>query len=69
MSARKAKVKAKPASTSGTTWSDEDYAAAGYGRITLRLPQADLDKLDEIARATGRARAAVVAEWIRGWGR
>ncbi len=55
-------------SRSGTRWSEEDYTAAGKGRLVLRVQQTDLDKLDQIAKATKRSRSAVVAEWIRAWG-
>jgi hypothetical protein len=66
MSARKAAPKGEPKpKTSGTKWSDEDYEAAGYGRITLRLPQADLDLLGQLAKATKRSRAAVISQALR----
>jgi Ribbon-helix-helix protein, copG family len=72
MSARKAapKTKAKGKTepkpkTSGTQWGDDDYEAAGYGRITLRLPQADLDLLAQLAKAAKRSRSAVISQALR----
>ncbi len=51
---------------SGTTWGDAQYAAKGYGRITLRLPQDALERLADIAHETGETRAQVVDRLIRG---
>lgn len=51
---------------SGTTWGDAQYAAKGYGRITLRLPLDSLAMLADIAHETGETRAQVVDRLIRG---
>ena len=55
-----------PKSRSGTTWGDAQYAAKGYGRITLRLPLDALAMLADIAHETGETRAQVVDRLIRG---
>lgn len=52
-------------SRSGTTWGDREYAAAGYGRITLRLPLDALDMLQAIADDMGESRAVAVDTLIR----
>lgn len=49
---------------SGTQWTEADYAAHGYGRITLRLPRAVLELLAAKAKESGRSRAEVVAELV-----
>lgn len=54
--------KAAPASRSGTPWTDADRRAHGYGRITLRLPEETLRRLQEMTDSDGIGRA----EWIRG---
>lgn len=54
--------KAAPASRSGTPWTERDYTAAGYGRITLRLPEETLRRLREMTDHDSIGRA----EWIRG---
>lgn len=50
-------------SRSGTQWTDADYAAHGYGRITLRLPVEALVDLGKLAAKAGLSRAALVA-WL-----
>lgn len=62
-------AKKTPRKSSGSKWSEEDYEAAGKARVVLRIDQADRDKLDAIAKASKRSLSAVVAEWIRGWGK
>lgn len=59
----------KARKASGTKWSEDDYAAAGKARLVLRIDQADRDKLESIAAASKRSLSAVVAEWIRAWGK
>ena len=59
----------KRRSSSGAKWSEEDYQAAGKSRLVLRIDQADRDKLESIAAASKRSLSAVVAEWIRQWGK
>lgn len=55
--------------SSGAKWSEEDYTAAGKSRLVLRIDQVDRDKLEDIAKASKRSLSAVVAAWIRGWGK
>lgn len=40
-------------SRSGTTWYDDDYARAGYSRLTLRLPSGVKADLKELADMSG----------------
>jgi hypothetical protein len=61
----KKSAKAKLKSRSGTTWTDADYAAAGYGRIGLRLPNDELELLDVLARFTGANRSQVITNSLR----
>ena len=58
-----AATKAAP-SRSGPSLTDERRAELGYGRLTLRLPQAALDRLARLARQKGVSRAALLASWI-----
>lgn len=51
--------------TSGTTWTEADYRAAGYGTIKLRLPLATLEMLTTKSDETERTRADLVDEMIR----
>ena len=57
-------AKKKP-SRSGTTWTDADYAKAGYGRITLRLPLATLEVLERLSEQRGCSRAEAVDDAVR----
>lgn len=65
MTAKKKPTK-KPARP-GAQWSEEDYAAHGYGRMSLRLPQRVLDQLAEKAEAAGCSRAELVSLAIAGY--
>ena len=51
-------------SRSGTQWTEADYAARGYGRITLRLSRTVLELLAARAKESGKSRAEVVAELV-----
>jgi hypothetical protein len=58
----------KRANPSGTQWGDEEYKEAGYGRLSLRLVDADLKKLEALAKKAGVTRSALLTEWIqRAW--
>lgn len=50
---------------SGTQWTEADYAAHGYGRITLRLPRAVLELLAAKAKESGKSRAELVEVAVR----
>lgn len=50
---------------SGTQWGDEEYKEAGYGRLSLRLPESDLKKLEALAKKAGVTRSALLTEWIQ----
>ena len=52
--------------TQGTIWTDADYAARGWGRVSLRLRQADLERLAALAAEWGCSRAEAVARLVRG---
>lgn len=58
------KKPAKRKATSGTVWGDEHYQAAGYGRITLRIPQEELDKLAHVSTRWGIGRQDAVRHMI-----
>lgn len=45
----------------GAVWGDAEYDAAGYGRITLRLPKPDLKAIETLAKRRGLSRAKAVA--------
>lgn len=45
---------------SGPSLTDERRAELGYGRLTLRLPQAALDVLNAESARTGVARARIL---------
>jgi hypothetical protein len=51
----------KPKTRSGTVWGDAQYAAKGYGRLTLRLPEHTLAQLADLAHERGVTRAQLVA--------
>lgn len=57
----------KPGSTEGTRWTEGQYAARGWGRISLRLPQDTLDLLDEAAETYGQPRWELIDEALRKW--
>jgi hypothetical protein len=48
------------ANRSGTQWSEADYAAAGKGRLSLRLSLEALGKLEDLSDGAGCSRA----EWL-----
>lgn len=50
--------------TSGTVWTDADYAAHGYGMLRVRIPQDELDVLRRIAAAWGVHVTAAVRHLI-----
>ncbi len=50
---------------SGSAPSEAYYAARGYGRISLRLPQAVIDLLGAESESSGYSRADLVEEMIR----
>jgi hypothetical protein len=55
---------------SGTQWGDEEYQAAGYGRLGLRMLTGDLKKLESLAKQAGLTRSALLAQWIeQAWGK
>lgn len=47
-------------STSGTQWSEAEYRAAGYSRLTLRLSSEVKDDLRELADMSGWSIAELV---------
>ncbi len=47
-------------SRSGTQWSDDDYAAAGYSRLSLRLPAEVKARLQRLAEMSGWSVAELV---------
>lgn len=51
---------------SGTTWTEADYRAAGYGTIKLRLPLDVLALLDQYADEADVSRAEIVDALVRG---
>jgi len=53
-------------SRSGTQWTDADYAAAGYGRLSLRLDQRTLTRISKLAEKLGVSRAEVIRRMA--WG-
>lgn len=48
----------------GAVWGDAEYDAAGYGRITLRLPKPDLKAVETLAKRRGLSRAKAVAQAV-----
>lgn len=54
-----------PAARSGPTVAEDERAARGQGRLTLRLPEAVLSDLERLASAWGMTRAGAVAELVR----
>lgn len=46
------------------TWTEEQYDAAGVGRLSLRLPTATLATLRNLAAATGETVSAVISRLI-----
>jgi len=53
---------------SGTQWTEEEYKEAGYARMSLRILEADMRKLDSLAKRSGVSRASLLTEWIqRAW--
>jgi hypothetical protein len=52
-------------SRSGTQWTETEYAAKGYGRISLRLPLDALAILRDASTKSGRSRVELIAEAIR----
>lgn len=61
---KKKAAKKKPKVRSGTLWSDDDYAAAGYGRLGVRLPVTALGLLERHAKKRGLSRAQFLTELI-----
>lgn len=51
-------------SRSGTTWSEQDYAAAGYGTLKLRLKRSVLERLEQLAEARGVTRAKLIEQLV-----
>jgi predicted DNA-binding ribbon-helix-helix protein len=49
---------------SGTVWGDAQYAAKGYGRLTLRLPEHTLAQLADLAHERGVTRAQLIADLV-----
>lgn len=55
---------------SGTKWTDADYAARGYGRLSLRLPESTIHAMREQAEKAGTSVAAMlVARFEKGKGK
>lgn len=50
--------------TQGTKWTEADYAARGYGRISLRLARERLEQLDALAVEWGCSRAEAIGRLI-----
>lgn len=50
---------------SGTTWTEADYRARGYGTVKLRLPLDALALLDQYAALADVSRAEIVDALIR----
>lgn len=50
--------------TSGTTWGDEQYSAAGYGRIGIRIPLVELAALDRLAARWGICKTDAIRHMI-----
>lgn len=48
-----------PPTTQGTPWTDADYAAHGYARLSLRLPADVLTALDAIRGDDSRTQTLV----------
>lgn len=59
----RAMAKAKKKNTSGTTWTDADYAAHGYVTVKLRLPGPAAEAFQAAADRMGVGRAAAVELW------
>lgn len=57
--------KAEPRSRSGRSLTDEERAASGIGRITLRLHVSALDRIEALAERRGCSRAEAVDEAVR----
>lgn len=51
---------------SGTTWTEADYRARGYGSVKLRLPLDVLALLDQYASEADVSRAEIVDALVRG---
>lgn len=52
-------------SKSGTTWTDAQYAAAGYSRLSIRPSVEDRQILDELAAETGRSVTETICRLAR----
>lgn len=50
---------------SGTTWTEADYLARGYGTVKLRLPLDALALLDQYANEADVSRAEIVDALVR----
>lgn len=55
----------KRKSRSGTVWTDADYEAAGYGRLTLRLREETLAALEALAARWECTRTAAVERLVQ----
>jgi hypothetical protein len=49
---------------SGTTWTELDYASAGYGTIKLRLDLETLERLRQLSEEGEESRAAVIRRLV-----
>lgn len=49
----------------GTVWTEADYTARGYGRMSVRLATETLAQLERLARIYGKSRTEILDEIIR----
>jgi len=52
------------ARTTPRIWTDADYAARGFGRLTLRMGQEILRKLSLLSASSNRGRTALIGTLI-----